>query len=240
MLSKPNEDLRAASARVNGLMGTAVIKAKKIARIAAYNAAPVICVRCGNSLTYDQRGLTYCSRSCSVSVRNEKQAQVSPGYSKTFLSRFWAKVEIREPNECWPWTGATVKGYGQLYAGRGLPPKKAHVAAYEIANGSILDNLHVCHTCDNPPCCNPSHLWLGTNLDNHKDKDEKGRHGYTGVLGELHPRASMTNEIAAQIKELLLKRPKDRTLMREVCQRFQISSSTFYGLKTGASWKHIK
>jgi hypothetical protein len=70
---------------------------------------------------------------------------------------------------CWEWTGYLKKGYG--WTGAGL----AHRKAYALAFGAIPAGMLVCHRCDNPRCCNPAHLWLGTNGDNIRDMARKGR-----------------------------------------------------------------
>lgn len=91
--------------------------------------------------------------------------------------RFWEHVEIGEPDECWPWKlGRSPKGYGNtLYKVGGRNVAGAHRIAWSKTFGTIPDGLHVLHRCDNPPCCNPSHLWLGTNTENHADSKAKGR-----------------------------------------------------------------
>lgn len=71
------------------------------------------------------------------------------------------------------WTGATLKGYGQIGDGRCL--RYTHRVAWELVNGPIPDGMHVCHHCDNPPCCNVDHLFLGTDADNNADMIAKGR-----------------------------------------------------------------
>jgi len=89
--------------------------------------------------------------------------------------RFWEKVDVRGPDECWPWTRKhNPKGYGQFRKDKMV---QAHRMAWELTNGPIPDGLDVLHTCDNPPCCNPHHLFLGTNDDNMRDMNSKGRHG---------------------------------------------------------------
>jgi hypothetical protein len=76
---------------------------------------------------------------------------------------------------CWEWTGyRTRDGYGSVkHAGKMM---KAHRVAYEAAYDPIPDGMIVCHKCDNPACCNPNHLWLGTDADNQRDMVAKGRH----------------------------------------------------------------
>lgn len=96
--------------------------------------------------------------------------------------KFWSKVDKKiSPIGCWLWTGAVnKKGYGDFYLQRG---KRIHVMAhrlsYEMSFGAIPHGLLACHRCDNPPCINPSHLFLGTHLDNVRDAVSKGRRQIT-------------------------------------------------------------
>lgn len=93
---------------------------------------------------------------------------------KSLADRFWAKVDKRGPDECWPWLGATDgNGYGRIYSKGGNAT--ASRASWELAHGEAPQGYHVCHSCDNPPCVNPSHLWLGTPQDNAIDRSAKGR-----------------------------------------------------------------
>ncbi len=88
---------------------------------------------------------------------------------------FWRNVAVGAEDVCWPWTGKTkTKGYGKFYIkGRTY---LAHRVSYALANGETPSSQLVCHRCDNPPCCNPSHRFLGTVSDNGMDASRKGRH----------------------------------------------------------------
>lgn len=100
--------------------------------------------------------------------------------SKSIEMRFWEKVRKGETDECWEWQGAKSRdGYGRLR--RPGPAKtehrdlRAHHIAWQIENGPVPQGMCVLHKCDNPPCCNPKHLFLGTRTVNNADKKEKGR-----------------------------------------------------------------
>ena len=95
------------------------------------------------------------------------------------MDRFWAKVDQRGSDECWPWLGSTKSGgtsraYGMFWdAGRVRP---AHVVAWELANGQPFPaGMDGCHHCDTPSCVNPAHIFPGTARDNAQDAAHKGR-----------------------------------------------------------------
>ena len=89
--------------------------------------------------------------------------------------RFWGRV-LKTPT-CWIWQGARAGGRYPAFKLRGQQVD-GHRLAYEWANGPIPIGFHVLHTCDNPPCVNPAHLFLGTEGDNARDKERKGRGRY--------------------------------------------------------------
>jgi len=90
------------------------------------------------------------------------------------LDEFWTHVDRRGPDDCWEWQGARNNtGRGNVRVGR--KHFLAHRVAFELSNGPIPSGILVCHACDNGACCNPSHLWLGTQQDNMRDHAAKGR-----------------------------------------------------------------
>ena len=98
-----------------------------------------------------------------------------------FVARFWARVDVRGPRECWEWTaGKRDFGYGLVHIPGQRSPVGAHRIAYTLAVGPIPEGAWVLHSCDNPPCVNPAHLRLGDQRANEADKDARGRRP-TGV-----------------------------------------------------------
>lgn len=107
----------------------------------------------------------------------------------TVDQRFWAKVRIGKPDECWPWQGARLPArdgrlpYGTFDMGSGRADRQcttAHRVAWILTSGPIPDGLLVCHHCDNPPCCNPAHLFLGDQSANMQDCVAKDRFNHEG------------------------------------------------------------
>lgn len=106
-----------------------------------------------------------------------------PLKGETALDRLMKGIKINETTGCWEWQKFKVPyGYGQMDIGEkttegGVRPTHTHRASWILHNGKIPDGLFVCHKCDNPPCCNPSHLFLGTPKDNLGDLRQKRRKG---------------------------------------------------------------
>lgn len=100
--------------------------------------------------------------------------------SGDFLARFWSRVDLASGAEdCWEWSGRrdgrSDQGYGFITLSN--VPVRAHRVAYELASGRPLQSdQFVCHSCDNPPCCNPAHLFIGSVVENNRDSRAKGRH----------------------------------------------------------------
>jgi hypothetical protein len=93
---------------------------------------------------------------------------------KSVEERFWSKVNIPSLYACWEWTASKQRrGYGRFKLNS--KPEKAHRIAWSLVNGKIPEGMCILHKCDNPPCVNPLHLFLGTHADNMKDMRQKNR-----------------------------------------------------------------
>jgi hypothetical protein len=113
--------------------------------------------------------------------------------------RFWSKVSIQGPKECWPWVAAFRSNrpgyqYGAFWLnGRHHPAPRV---ALMLSGVSVPDTMEVCHRCDNPQCVNPAHLFIGTGQENMDDKVAKGRQ----VKGGRVHTAKLTSEQVAEIR----------------------------------------
>lgn len=158
------------------------------------------------------------------------------------------------PDECWPYVGPrTPAGYGIVWerADGKNRHRSAHRLAWEIANGPIPDGMHICHRCDNPPCCNPAHLFAGTQSDNLFDMSRKGRHFSRTKPERLawgernarytHPERTARGERArhklteAQVK-LIRHRLASGESGRALAREYGLNKRTIYRIRDGASW----
>jgi hypothetical protein len=116
----------------------------------------------------------------------------------TLAERLWKRV-VAADNGCREWTGHRARdGYGQISSGEGRRLIGTHVAAWIVTNGPVLDGLWVLHKCDNPPCVNPEHLFLGSGQDNSDDMRAKGR--ARGPRGLVNGHGRLTAEQVAEIR----------------------------------------
>lgn len=147
-----------------------------------------------------------------------------PRWTKTIHERFFDKVE--KTDSCWIWTGAkNRKNYGMfVYKGR---VHMSHRVSYMEWKGEIPDGKLVCHTCDNPSCVNPDHLFVGSNQDNMDDMKSKGRQRF--LTGENNKNSKLTWQ---QVREI---RSSDESVLT-LAKKYGVSDVTiYYVLKEG--WK---
>lgn len=171
--------------------------------------------------------------------------------------RFWSKVNKDGPTiphmetPCWVWTAGKLKGYGLVKIGN----KKllAHRVVWMISNGPIphdgsYHGICVCHRCDNPACCNPSHLFLGTNADNAADREAKGRNKLTPARlslelhpekrprGEKHSMAKLTDSEASYAR---IRYAEGGITQRQLAAQFGVSNVLISLIIRRKIWAHL-
>lgn len=164
-----------------------------------------------------------------------------------------AQEAMGQRGECWEWSGTrNNSGYGMFFfaptnviRSRSFIPCGAHRLSWILANGrSIDDGLFVCHRCDNRPCINPAHLFLGTALDNVRDAISKGRMPTAGVdrnysymaRGEASGKSKLTE---AQVREIRRLRAEEGLTRVELAARFGVSRTPIADILAGRTWRHV-
>jgi hypothetical protein len=158
-----------------------------------------------------------------------------PNLTAEQVEDFWSYIDRRGPTECWPWTGyRRGNKYGLFYVGRGKQ-RRLYVAsrlAYYISSGWFdPGEMLVCHHCDNPPCCNPAHFFLGTAKDNRDDMVGKLRHPHGD---NVWWRKLSSSDVLTIKRMLALQIPK-----RAIARLFRVAPKSILLIGRGLMWKHI-
>lgn len=181
--------------------------------------------------------------------------------------RFWSKIRKGGDSECWEWTAAkNARGYGSLgFRLEGeLRTFLSHRVAWVLNGRDIPHGLLVCHTCDNPPCCNPAHLFVGTSMDNARDRDNKGRggaargdangsrlHPETRQRGEAHWSRLAPEKLArgesngfaklkdTEVLEIRCRYAMGDTTLKKLGEEFGVNFRTIWTIIRNEQWKHL-
>lgn len=153
--------------------------------------------------------------------------------------RFWSKVDKSAgPRVCWPWlAGCAEDGYGHFHVdvNKGVP-RTAHSVALELRDGHRPEGAYALHTCDNPPCCNPRHLFWGDHDANMRQKKERGR--AFRMPGETHHQAKLTDKLVLELRRRYIPRHPEHgasAIARELgMSQYAISQAV-----TGRGWGHL-
>lgn len=155
-------------------------------------------------------------------------AEFKASTSKTHCSvmcRLWDRIDIQGPNDCWVYLGGRDKeGYGWI------THQDRNIATHQLVLGAV--GTFVCHTCDNPPCCNPAHLYVGDPKSNTRDAME--RHGFH--IGEKNGNAKITDDIARAILD------DPRTGYGSgvaIARDYGVNPMTVTAIRTRRQWRHL-
>lgn len=192
------------------------------------------CAGCGVGFRRNSDTQRYCSRRCALVLRNKTPKR------RPLEERFWAKVRRGGPDECWEWVSKAKHwfGYGRIGSGGWFGPcRLAHRVSWEIHHGPVPDGLFVLHRCDNPPCVNPAHLFLGTIADNVADAQSKGRlrrrPGHQ--KGAKNGNAKLSEDDVREIRRLR----RAGALCREIACRFGITGTQVSVIEKRKQWADV-
>ena len=168
-------------------------------------------------------------------MRSDRLAERARGIGRPLADRLWEKITVGGPDDCWEWQGALDSGgYGHIVDESGRA-RKAHRVVMKLSGVNVGD-LDVCHTCDNRRCCNPRHLFLGTHLDNMRDRDLKGRTVLPPPCpGARNGQARLTERDVDEIRWLHAANHPPRKLARA----FGVSRGAIALVVSRKTWRHV-
>ena len=177
----------------------------------------MLCEHCGVSFPKpsgdrDARRRKYCGKQCSMDALHASK-------KIPLKDRFWCHVDMQGPNQCWPWTRRLdPKGYGRT-TDDNRKGAFAHRAAYMLTNGPIPDGLVIRHSCDNPACCNPKHLDVGTQADNIMDMLVRQRHTPTKIPLDIAWKMREDSIAGLPTKDIAQKYGFERSTIKQLMRR---------------------
>ncbi len=149
-----------------------------------------------------------------------------PNLTKEQSDRFWSYVN-KQGTECWDWEGSSLSnGYGRI--GFNCKQYRAHRVAFYLTTEIDPANKLVCHKCDNPGCCNPKHLFLGTNAENLKDRGTKGR----TACGENQGGSKLTEKDVHEIRV-------SNEAQKKIAALYGVTPASICQIRKYKLWKHI-
>ena len=156
-----------------------------------------------------------------------------PELSESEKDRFWSRVTRGKRDKCWEWqAGCFASGYGAIKF-----RDKAYYAtrvAYFLATGVQPGELNICHRCDNPSCCNPAHLFLGTTAQNVADRDRKGRQ--VTPRGEQHGCSRLTWKAVRDIRAFPT--PHKYGAKSHLARQYAVTRQAIGAVLRGKTWKN--
>lgn len=188
-----------------------------------------ICAACGkNFLMWGCAPRECCSPRCARSV-----LPVRP-----VCERLWSKVD--KSGDCWLWTGhRNPDGYGRMLVSKRTGKiVMTHRLAWECTSGPIPDELRVLHRCDNPPCCNPAHLFIGSQAENIADMHAKGRYHKPGSAGGQAGRGVIKLQ-PDHVRAIRARYAAGGISMKALGAEFDVCAETVHGIVRGTVWRHI-
>jgi hypothetical protein len=147
--------------------------------------------------------------------------------------RFWSKVRMLDPGECWDWQASlNHHGYGRFKIA-GNVTLHANRVAWALFNKTDPDEMMVLHDCDRPRCCNPHHLRIGTPLDNINDMDERGRRVTVNQSGSANGAAKINDAVLATI----VRRLNGGWSNKQIAADLPVGHALVSRIRVGLSWK---
>ena len=158
-------------------------------------------------------------------------------YDNSTLKRFWNKVKVGSPDECWEWQGSKKgAGYGSFYVNKEEKAQRSHRVCWSFFNGPIPNDLHVLHNCHNPLCVNPAHLYLGTHQDNMRDRTSLGRWEKTRPRGTKHANSKLSELDVLEIRRLYATGKIEQIFLGKM---FRVSHTQVSYIVNRRQWRHI-